>query len=544
MYKMLIVDDEDEVREAIAFKTDWAACGFELVGGCANGRDALEAAEKLQPDVVLTDICMPYMDGLELAERLTEQYRELKIVILTGFEQFDYAKQAIKLKVNDYLLKPINLQELTEFLLKLKAELDEEAARLADLTALRAQWQESYPLLRERFLNRLVLHPMTDDSIRRKLDSFQLVLSGPSYAALLLELETERGEYGEGEAGGGSSLPDKDLLRFAAANIAQEIAEQEYGGVAFQTRDDRIAILLGGEGGMLDAHMQKVAGFVSGALAKYLKLPASIGLGRVYPSLHQLRYSYQEAASALEYRYLTGTGRILSIQDVEFGEPVGEAEYNEFERGLSAAVKTGNASRACQAIEDWVARLRASGMKMNGVVGYMHRTLATVIQAGTQSGLDHVDGLGSFFFAKLNTLKTVEDARSWLEELCGQVIRDLARRRTDASHTQMMQAIAYIHEHYSRAELTLGEVCQHVYLSLSYFSSLFKQHTGHTFVEYLTKHRLAKAKELLLATSLKTYEISERVGYQDPQYFSVIFKRHFGMSPKEFRSAGKGSAPA
>ncbi|MCR2807904.1 response regulator [Paenibacillus soyae] len=534
---MLIVDDEDKVREAIAFKTDWAACGFELVGGCANGRDALEAAEKLQPDVVLTDICMPYMDGLELAERLTEQYRELKIVILTGFEQFDYAKQAIKLKVNDYLLKPINLQELTEFLLKLKAELDEEAARLADLTALRAQWQESYPLLRERFLNRLVLHPMTDEAIRRKLDSFRLGLSGPSYAALLLELETE-----QGDAGG--SHPDKDLLRFAAANIAQEIAEQEYGGVAFQTRDDRIAILLGGEGGMLGAHMQKVAGFVSGALAKYLKLSVSIGLGRVYPSLHQLRYSYQEASSALEYRYLTGDGRILSIQDVEFGEPVGEAEYNEFERELSAAVKTGNTARALQAVEDWVARLRASAMRMNGVVGYMHRTLATVIQAGTQSGLDQGDGLGGIFFAKLNALKTIEEARSWLEELCGQVIRDLARRRSDASHTQMMEAIAYIHEHYSRAELTLGEVCQHVYLSLSYFSSLFKQQTGLTFVEYLTKHRLAKARELLLATSLKTYEISERVGYQDPQYFSVIFKRHFGMSPKEFRSAGKGSAPA
>lgn len=543
MYKMLIVDDEDEVREAIACKTDWAACGFELVGDCANGRDALEAAERLQPDVVLTDICMPYMDGLELAERLTEQYRELKIVILTGFEQFDYAKQAIKLKVNDYLLKPINLQELTEFLLKLKAELDEEAARMADLTSLRAQWQESYPLLRERFLNRLVLHPMTADSIRRKLDSFRLRLSGPSCAALLLELETEKGDYGEGEADAGVMHPDWELLRFAAANIAHEIAEQEHGGVAFQTRDDRIAILLGGEDGELGAHMQKVAGFVSGAVGKYLKLPVSIGLGRVYPSVEQLRYSYQEASSALEYRCLIGVGRILAIQDVEYGEPVGEAEYDEFERELSAAVKTGNEARARQAIDDWIAKLRASAMKMGGIVGYMHRMLATVIQAGAQSGLEPADGAGSVFFARLNGLKTVEEARCWLEELCGQVIGDMARRRTDASHTQMADAIAYIHEHYSSAELSLGEVCQHVHLSLSYFSSLFKQETGLTFVEYLTKHRLSKAKELLLATGLKTYDIAERVGYQDPQYFSVIFKRRVGMSPKEFRAAGKGSAP-
>ena len=146
MYTIIMIDDEDEVREGIKRKTDWEACGFQLVGDYDNGRDAYEAIERLQPDVVITDINMPFMDGLQLTERIVAKYRTIKVVIVTGYEDFDYAKQAIKLKVKDYLLKPINSAEFTEFLQKLCFELDEERKQREDITFLRRQFQESMPL--------------------------------------------------------------------------------------------------------------------------------------------------------------------------------------------------------------------------------------------------------------------------------------------------------------------------------------------------------------------------------------------------------------
>lgn len=536
MYKIIIVDDEDEVRDGVKQLTNWGNCGFELVGDFNNGRDALDAIEKLQPDVVITDINMPYMDGLELTALISELYRELKIVILTGYEDFDYAKQAIKLKVSEYLLKPINLQEFTEFLLKIKQELDDKQAFMEDMTALRQRLHESFPLLRERFLDKLVTIPMTSNEINQKLQYFQLTLEGSAYLALLLDLEDESAMQGTEAAG------DTLLLRFAMFNITQEIVEKEHGGIVFQTRDDKAVVLLGGEAGELLVTAQKAAYHVGQSVQKYLKREVSIGVGRVSPSITGLRVSYQEACSALDYRFLLGGGKVISIQDMEFGTGVNQTTYIEFERKLIAALKTGKASQITHIMDEWFEQLKQSGATASSCIGYMHRIMAAFIHLIGQTGFDDSKLLGMDPFSTIPPIKTVEQMKSWLEVLCFSVIHFLSEQRTSANNTQLQDAIIYINDHYNNPELSLNQVCQQVFLSLSYFSSLFKQRTGGTFVEYLTRLRMEKAMQLLISTQLKAYDIAERVGYGDPQYFSVIFKRHVGMTPKEYRLVMKESS--
>lgn len=537
MYKIMIVDDEDEVREGVKRLTDWERCGFELVGDFSNGRDALEAVERLHPDVVITDINMPYMNGLELTALISGMYRELKIIILTGYEDFDYAKQAIKLKVNEYLLKPINLQEFTDLLLKMKRELDEEQARMEDMSTLRQRLHESFPLLRERFLDKLVTVPMTVHDIEQKFQYFQIKLEGSAFLAMLFDLE------GAGEEQRGSTASSaEELLRFAMFNIAQEILQEENGGIVFQTRDDKVAALIGGPAEGAAVNAQKLAAHVGQAVQKYLKRDVSIGIGRVYPSHDQLRTSYQEACSALDYRFLLGSGRIISIQDVEFGSRIGPSNYYEFEKKLMAALKTAKVSHAVVILDEWFSELKESGATAGSCYGYLHRVMAAFINVIAQSGFDDSELLGEDPFSRIPPLKTVDQMKSWLEEMCRSVIAFLSERRTNVNNTQLQDAILFINDHYNDPGLSLSQVCQHVFLSLSYFSGLFKQQTGDTFVEYLTRLRLDKAKQLLLTTQLKTYDIAERVGYSDPQYFSVIFKRNTGRTPKEYRTVMKESS--
>ncbi|HUX22634.1 MAG TPA: response regulator, partial [Spirochaetia bacterium] len=187
MYKFLIIDDEPVVREGISENIDWASHGYTLVGACRDGREGIAAIEELCPDVVLTDICMPFADGLELAAFIADRYPETKTILLTGYDEFEYAQEAVKLKVSDFLLKPITAEELRAILDRVRLELDEERRRKEDLYTLRRQLQESLPLLRERFFNRLIRGEVLEPEVSAKLALLGIELSGPVFNVVLID---------------------------------------------------------------------------------------------------------------------------------------------------------------------------------------------------------------------------------------------------------------------------------------------------------------------------------------------------------------------
>lgn len=533
MYTIIMIDDEDEVREGIKKKTNWEACGFQLVGDYDNGRDAYEAVERLQPDVVITDINMPFMDGLQLTERIVAKYRTIKVVIVTGYEDFDYAKQAIKLKVKDYLLKPINSAEFTEFLQKLCLELDEERKQHEDITFLRHQFQESMPLLRERFLERLVTSGMRKDEIERKLPMFGLHLEGAGHTVLALDIDDF------GRALYNDQVAEEELLRFAAYNILHEIVEKEYGGTVFRTRDDKLVGLVSGAKDQVEVICQTLAEQARYSIEKYLGMTVTIGISRMYKGLQEMPKAYQEALTSLDYRFMLGNNRIIAIGDMEFGSSQDNTSYLRTEKRLIAAIKTGEKTAITNTLLEWIDDLKRSACPMESCYGKLHKLLVALMNAGVETGLNEDDVLGDHSFMELYTRKTLDDVRLWLEGICLAFVDRLAEKRTHVSGAQLESAVAYIHEHYADEQLSLQQVCNHIYMSMSYFSALFKPHTGETFIEYVTRYRLDKAKEMLATTQLKTYELAAKVGYGDPQYFSVIFKRHTGMTPKEFRAANK-----
>nr|WP_255570585.1 helix-turn-helix domain-containing protein [Cohnella sp. CFH 77786] len=531
-----MVDDEDEVREGIKTKTPWAACGFELVGDFDNGRDALYAMERLKPDAVITDICMPYMDGLELAGGIREFHRGVKVAMLTGFENFEYAQRAIRLQVTDYLLKPLNLEEFTQFLDKMRRELDEERRRKEDLSLLRSQLHQSLPLLKERWLDKLAASAVLPADHERRFREYGISLPGPGYAAMTADIDAWHFPDGSGNE------PDGELLQFGLYNIVQEIIEQEGLGTVYRTRDGKVSAIVCGEEERIELLGHQLADYIRGSAEKYLKLTVSVGIGRPC-GLRELPVSCREALSALDYRFLLGTGRILSIRDMEFGRSKAELEDSgEREKKLISAMRSGSKNRVSDALRDVFEGLKVTFVTTEEGYSAVHGMLTALRSWISGTGLAETAPALEEAAAAVNRMRTLGELQQLLESACLRILDDLSAKRSDVSQTQMMLAEQYIQERYMDENLSLSGCCRHLFLSISYFSTLFKQHTGETFVEYLTRVRMDKAKEMLTLTSLKAYEIAHRVGYGDPHYFSVIFKRHTGLTPKEYRASRKENA--
>ncbi|MDD9268934.1 response regulator [Paenibacillus sp. GCM10023248] len=532
MYTIIIVDDEEAVRESIRATVNWTDCGFELIGSYGDGRDAWESLEHRRPDVIITDISMPHMDGLALAAAVADRYRDIAVVIMTGYGEFEYAKQAVKLKVYDYIMKPVSQEEFTNILALLRKELDEKKLRNADIFRLQSQLNLSLPLLREQFLERMVSTEVKRSDIHAKFAFFQLSLPGPYYVALSLDVEQFQHPYDAGRSS------EAELLRFAVYNIVQEIFELEQGGIVFRTRDEKIGILFSGERSSLMLAVQKYAQQAAECIEKYVRLPVSIGIGRPYLHPEEVAKSYSEALTALDYRFLVGRNKIISIEDIVHGKGQLQIHHAEWERKLIAALKTGSREMFSLLLQEWMNELRASQSSVDRCYIYVQRFLVSIIPLFEDSGLD-VMASGDLL-GQVRAYKTLDEVKVWLETLCVQLFEQVTLKMAQDVDSLMHRSEVFILENYANENLTLNDAAQQAYMSMNYFSGLFKQKKGISFIEYVTRVRLAKAKELLVETNLKAYEIAAKVGYGDPQYFSVIFKRHHGMTPKEYRASVRG----
>lgn len=532
MYRILVVDDEAVVREGMRDNMNWGELGFEFVGDCENGSEAMEAIDKLQPDVVLTDINMPFVDGLELTRYVVEKYPRIKVVILTGYDEFGYAQQAVKLKAYDYILKPITARELRKVLEKLRGDLEEEARKMEDMSRLKMQLRESLPLLKERFLNRLVTGQLREGSFEEKLQYFDIDFKGSCFLALLVDADDDRDfrRYHPGT--------EDELLLFAIYNISDEIVGNYGRGIVFQNNHEKTVVILQGESreSLLEC-AARVSEDIREAVEKYLIFTVTVGVGTVCSSLKDLKDSYGGALSALDYRFLLGKNRVITIGDIE-GNMHGSSPYNkEWEKKLISGIKTGTVQEIDVIIGNIIKSLRESHILMDRCYIHIQQVIISTLDALNELGVSEAEmqGNDNSPLTDIYRHKTLEEVEVWLRKFCKKASYLLSNKRDSFSRQQALKAVEYITGNYMNESLSLQDVCRSLSMSTSYFSTVFKNFTGETFVEYLTKVRVEKARELLKGSDLKTYEIAHRVGYGDPHYFSLSFKKATGMTPTEYR---------
>lgn len=535
--KLLIVDDEFLIRDGIQNKINWSDFGIEVVGSAENGEAALDVLKKEAVDILVTDIRMPKMNGLELSREARKLYPNIKIILLSGFEEFEFAKQALELSVMKYLLKPFTRKELEEAILQAMDEVKSMQRVEHQLVITMDRLQRSLPLLRERYLNEWVSGQLSAEELHGKLQMVDIQPGDGSFAVIVTVLD-EAEQISPLHA----SANHSDVLSLLLVeDIPQWIGSGQ--GHTFQSVKGAIVTILDG---LRDAEEgYKTAEIIKDRARQALGLTVSVGLGRLKPGSEGVAESYREALEAVEYRFLVGKNSIIPCDLITFnGSSKWTGIPDDLAETIISAIRTGKRDEMRAGLSllfntlKTGQRLSISDIKIC-MTEFLAKVLTDLLQTGVRLKDIYAKDVKEYNpYSAIADYKTIDDLQQGLGLLFGDLSGYILDRRGGKKRQMIELALDYIHSHYQEEDLSIYAVSEKLYINPTYFSRLFKQEVGCTFTDYLTKTRLEGAKQWLKGSSHRVSEIAFMVGFKDPFYFSTLFKKQVGMNPTEFREQG------
>ena len=520
-YSVLLVDDEEDVIQIIMKKMDWESMGFQIAGYAHNGVEALEMAEELQPDVVMTDIKMPYMDGLTLSRKLKELYRTVKIIIFSGFDEFEYAKEAIQIEVEEYILKPIDAGNLKEVFGRIREKIDREMDEKRNIDKLREYYMESLPILQENFYTSLIDGRIPEDEIERYLDDYQISLTGPYYVVSILHIS----------ATDISQNMNTFLLGVSVKKLVEEHMEDEWKSRILMYLGDIVVITQLERQDQINAFTDFMDQLCR--LAKHVcEAAVTAGIGYVCNNLPDIRQSWQGARSAVSYRVLYGNTRAINIAEIDPMENADERWEEQEIQKILKKIRMGSREELEEEIGQCIHRFVEDGTTMQKYQIFIMGLITEIFRFCTNNQLDITEFYGEKgeVFERCMQMESPEELEQWLLKIGEKLQETVQQERQASTKSFVSKAMEYVQEHYRDRNITIESVCRELGVSAAYFSTVFKKETGKTFISFLTDYRMEKAVELLMTTNDKTYIIAEKVGYADPNYFSYAFKKQYSMS--------------
>ncbi|NSA99661.1 two-component system response regulator YesN [Clostridium beijerinckii] len=534
LYRIMIVDDEEEIRLGIIKRIDWEANGFIVVGDAENGQDALEKAEKLQPDVIMTDIKMPFMDGLELGKKLVELMPSTKIIVFSGCDDFEYAHKAIKINVVEYVLKPINSAELIEVLVRLKEQLDREYNEKRNLETLYKHYIKSLPVIREQFLVGAIEGRINEEQWHEQMEElgidfkYKHLTVGIIQADGTLSFEENLNNFsGQKE----SALTPISIKKIVDENMGKycKFISFIYSGMVivmgnFEKKEDILLFIKG-------------INEVCKVYKRIMSLTIFAGIGYVYSNPSQIRFSYRTAQNALDYRFILGAGKAIYIDDVEPDNSIQLQLDEKEERSMLNAIKISSEDEISEAIDSLFKKTEDLLLPFNQYRIYLMEIMTSLLKLVQTYAFDIEEIFGENFnaYSYLESFNSIHEVKKWIIEKAIRINSYIKRERINSSMMLIEKAKQYIKENYSDYDVSVEKLCSKLHVSPTYFSTMFKKETGTSFVNYLTATRLEEAVKLLNTTDDKTYMIAEKVGYPEANYFSYVFKKQFGVSPSKYR---------
>lgn len=517
MYKVLIIDDDPLIRRGLSSILNWNELGFALAGEGKDGQEGLDLFRSLRPDLILTDIKMPHMDGLEMISRIRKEDRKVQIIVITAFRDFEYAKRALSSGVSDLILKPTKIDELSEAVRTAGKFLDRRVNMDKELQRQKQLFQENIPLLKEKFLHDLIFGiERPDGSEKERMELFGLDLS-------LYHIMIIRFTEAEGQSNYNLYLRQIGISRLMNRIFGEEINVQK-----IQFRTIQSAYLITGEQNQLLPLLRRHSEELIQSVKSSIGLDISIGLSSAGRGIENLSKCFNQASRALEKVFFTGSSIVLEDREERTDPAEGIMDMED----LILAIGAGNRDKVNLWFDDFYDDWAKSDFSVEKSKKICGEIFWKLVNSNGTSSLSARDTMTTFqsLFNSSGFDQTVEIIRKLALESVGKI----SSLESESISGTVEKCKDYINAHYNE-QISLTSAAEAVYVSSSYLSRIFPQETGVGFSEYLSGVRIAKAEELLRETEWKSYKIAAMVGFQDPHYFSRVFKKATGLSPSQFR---------
>ncbi|AEY64438.1 response regulator [Clostridium sp. BNL1100] len=525
--KVMLVDDEENTRNLLRLVLDWEAMGFEIAGEASSGQEGLNLVDELLPDLIVTDIKMPFMDGLEFARLVAENYPTIKVIVLTAYEEFEYAKQGIKMGISDFLLKPIKRSEIKESIENIRKKILNERIDREEYNKVREKLKESLPILIEKLLNDLVMSNNLPQDINEKLEYYNLSILKKYFQIAVVSV---------GEV---PSIKDQEntiVHQILYIDIIKQYFKADKNIIVFDNNRGNTVIINSDK----QVNLPECCEQIKTMIINKLKCDISIGLSNIYTQLDKLHQGYKEALEALNYKAIYGSNIVIQYRDICIDRQK-PSSINIVDIGMEEVtfyIRAGIADKAKELLRERFFRIRDISLSSSNELRVMGISMITAVLDSISEmdlNLNEIFGSVSSLYSDVLEFNNVSEIEAYIIDVTEKLTKAINLLREKKKKSIMDNIISYLKDNISNSELTLTALASHFFINPSYLSRTFKQHTGYTFVEYLTRLRIQKAIELFNSCDAMAYEVAEKVGIPDPNYFGKCFKKYTGFSINDYK---------
>lgn len=537
MIRILIADDEKWIR-AIIKDVIYSSSDKDYIisGEASDGQEALDLVLDSQPDILLTDIRMPELDGLELMKEVIKLNPHLKIVFISGYDEFEYAQRALKLGAFDYLLKPIEEAYLLEVLNSAKEAIYIEREKQASDQLLKIQHEAGFNLLRENFLSDILKGTsLTIDEFNKQSKHLGLVFDKPVFGVMTISLDDYRAKTAD------LTKPQVFSLVSALKTSLNRVAKKYLKGYCLckVPDDNEINILFNNDAYLTKEYISDVFNIIQKLMRRHFNVSCSAGVSSQQHGISKISALYAEAVWAIKYKMIYGLGCVLFYEDIQNIKVREIALSKDLAQEISLNLELRNFQNASSILDGIFIQLDTYKDSTPVLIkNTLWKFLLDIIskldcKVSLENKLYGFDQ--NSVYEEFKRMETLGETKAYLKNLFKSIVNNHMQNESGYNNA-VESAKKFISANYYK-DISLELMANYVYLNPSYFSELFKKETGRNFIEYLTGVRINRAKELLKNTGLKSYEVCEAVGYTDSKYFSKLFKKIVGVTPSEYKGS-------
>ncbi|MBO4927728.1 MAG: response regulator transcription factor [Clostridiales bacterium] len=528
LIKVFICEDESIVREGLRDMIPWEKYGYEFVGDAPDGEMALPMIRQLKPDVLITDITMPFMDGLSLSKTVAQELPNLKIIVISGYSDFEYARKAIELGVEQYLLKPITKNDMIQALEGIRKKISEENEQKDYLRQYEQEFKKFERMSHRAFFEKLVEGSMSVSEIYEEANNLHLNLLANGYNIVIFSIRDLN-----------QSTYTDDAAKVTESLLNHFLHYPDY--ILFRCNLLSYAVLIKGDLEDLPRLTDKCVDLIRQHCEEASsQLDWHVAVGAPTQRLSGLSSCYADANRAFAYRHLFPRKHVFTAEQMTNEQVPDDAQIKKIDAGkfdpmiIRYFVQTGTLNEVEPFADEYIANL--DGSEKSILFRYY---LLVSIRVNVELALKEAEVDAEEMAKTLPTFDandTAEEVRDYLVDILTVAIKMRDTEAQKRGNDIIDNAVAYINQHFADEDISLDSVAEAINISANYLSALFSHKVGLSFVEYITKKRMTKAKQLLRNTSKRSGEIACEIGYKDPRYFSFVFKKNQGCTPSQYRN--------